>query len=283
MAPTDLERWGGRNETATDDHMSPSLPILTLLAAAALITSIISAIIGMGGGILLLAVMFCFLPHGQAIPVHAVVQLASNSTRIAAYFGSADRRAVGRFVCGVLPGSVLGAIVLWRFGRAGASEPYLKMIVGLYVLVATFAPQSDRSGAAPGRWWDFPLLGFVAGSLALTVGAVGPLIAPLFARRGFVKERLIATKAACQMVTHLIKLPAFVWLGTFALGELQSLALPMVIMVIPGTLLGRRLLRHVSPPAFQMMYRVALVVAGLKVLALDGIWRLVQPALPGGG
>lgn len=248
---------------------------LLVLLVAALATSILSAILGMGGGILLLATMFCFLPHGEAIPVHAVVQLASNSTRVVAFRRNIDWRTVLRFACGVVPGGVVGALVMWRFGRAEASEPYLKMIVGAYVLVAPFLPNPKSGQTSSAGNWDFPILGFVAGAMALTVGAVGPLIAPLFARRNFVKERLIATKAACQMLTHLIKLPAFIALGTFALGELWSLALPMVVAVIPGTLIGRRLVHHVSPSAFVMMYRVALVVAGLKVLVFDGFGGLL--------
>ena len=36
-----------------------------VLAMAAFVTATISGTIGMGGGILLLATMFCFLPHGS--------------------------------------------------------------------------------------------------------------------------------------------------------------------------------------------------------------------------
>jgi uncharacterized membrane protein YfcA len=112
--------------------------------------------------------------------------------------------------------------------------------------------------------------------MALTVGAVGPLIAPLFARRAFIKEHLIATKATCQMLSHIIKLPAFALLGTFALGELGGLALPLVLIVIPGTIIGSRLMRYVSPRAFTLMYQVALVVAGAKVLIIDGIIPIIR-------
>ena len=51
---------------------------LIILAIAALLTSMISAIIGMAGGILLLAVMLSFLSHADTIPTHGAVQLASN-------------------------------------------------------------------------------------------------------------------------------------------------------------------------------------------------------------
>jgi len=250
--------------------------VVAILLVAAFVTSIISAIIGMGGGVLLLATMFCFLPHSQAIPVHAVTQLVSNTTRILAYLSHVEWSVVRRFGLGLAPGAVLGTALLWKLGRMEQSEPYLKMLVGAYVLIAPFVPRGQDAPLGKTVWWDWPLLGLFAGTFALTIGAVGPLIAPLFARRAFVKERLIATKAMCQMLSHVIKLPAFALLGSFAGSELGTLALPLCLVVIPGTILGSRLIHYVSPQVFTIMYRVALVVAGAKVLLVDGFYPLLQ-------
>ena len=105
---------------------------------------------------------------------------------------------------------------------------------------------------------DFRLVGLGAGTAALTVGAIGPLIAPVFARHNFVKERLIATKAVCQLATHIVKIPAFILLRDLDLPRLGALALVMIVMVIPGTLIGKRLLKGVSEKHFRIAYRVAL-------------------------
>ena len=48
---------------------------------AAFATSILSAVVGMAGGITLLAVMLLFLEPLAAIPLHGVIQLVSNSSR----------------------------------------------------------------------------------------------------------------------------------------------------------------------------------------------------------
>ena len=104
----------------------------------------------------------------------------------------------------------------------------------------------------------------------MTVGAIGPLIAPLFVRRGFVKERLVATKAVLQMITHALKLPMFWLLGTIQFAEFSRLLVCMSIVVIPGTFLGKRLLHRVSPRAFVWLYKVALTIAGFKLLIIDG-------------
>ena len=245
-----------------------------IVVAAAFLTATLSGLIGMGGGILLLATLFCFLPHGEAIPIHATVQLASNGTRIVAFLRDVDWRTIGRFVAGALPGGVLGILILAKVGPPERAEPYLKMLVGAYILVAAYLPGS-KAGQSAGRWWDFPVLGLVAGTAALTVGAVGPLIAPMFARRNFVKERLVATKATCQMILHLVKIPAFLWLRSFNYAQFAGVTIAMVVVVIPGTLLGKRLLKHVSAANFATMYRVALTAAGLKVLAWDGIHALL--------
>lgn len=177
-----------------------------VLVVAAFVTALISGIIGMGGGMMLLAVLFCFLPHAEAIPTHAAVQLVSNSTRTVAFVREVHWPTIGRFMIGVVPGGALGISLLaclWRSDPAQASEPYLKMLVGVYILLTAHLPKSKKRSAA-GRWWDFLLLGLAVGAAALTIGAVGPLIAPLFVRRDFVKGRPVATKATCQMLLHVV-------------------------------------------------------------------------------
>lgn len=244
-----------------------------VLVVTAFVTASLSAVIGMGGGILLLAVMFCFMPFGQAIPLHAAVQLVSNGTRIIAYRRAADWHAVRRFLLGVVPGVMIAGLLLWSLGEVGRAEPYIKIVIGLYILTATFLPKPKPVPGHDGTR-GFTLIGLAAGTAGLTVGATGPLIAPLFARRHFVKERLIATKAACQMLTHVFKIVAFWTLGTIDFGRFSLLLVAMTAAAVVGTFLGRRILKHVSPAAFVVLYRIALGGAGLKVLILDGLWRI---------
>jgi len=252
-----------------------TLAVFVTLAIAALLTSMVSAVLGMGGGILLLAVMSSFMEHGDLIPTHAAVQIASNGTRVLAFLRDVDRGTFVRFIIGVIPGGCIGMLLLWSLGEPHESEAYLKTLIGAFILVVTYLPRGKKgSGDAAAHWWDFPVMGLLAGTAALTVGAVGPLIAPIFARRNFVKDRLIATKAVCQLATHFMKIPAFIWLRNLDLSTLGPLALVMIVMVIPGTLIGKKFLQGISPRAFTIAYRVALTTAGLKVLLYDGIYHL---------
>lgn len=249
---------------------------LIILAVAALLTSILSGVLGGGGGMLFLAVLFSFFSHAEAIPVHAGVQLAANGTRILAFLRHVDWRVFGKFCLGMLPGGILGSLLLWWFGELGESEPYLKALVGLYILVATFLPKRPREGSPESRHTTFTSIGFVCGAAALTVGAIGPLMAPLFARQGFVKERLVATKSTCQLATHIIKFPAFLLLRDLDVGRLGLLTLVLAAVVIPGTLIGKQVLKRMSEQHFMTLYRVALIVAGCKVLLADGLWNIAR-------
>jgi uncharacterized membrane protein YfcA len=250
-----------------------------VLAIVALLTSMLSAIIGMGGGMLLLATLFVFLSHAEAIPTHAAVQLVSNSTRTVAFLRHVDWHTLGRFCVGAVPGGVIGVLVLVLLGGRSQSQQanaWLKGLVGVYILASLLIPR-PQGQVRGGNWWDFPLLGVLAGAAAFTVGAVGPLIAPLFARRAFVKERLVATKAVCQSLLHLAKIPAFLLLRSYEnLAALGALSVVMALLVVPGTLLGKRLLVHVSETRFVQLYRLALLFAGLKVLVFDAALPLVR-------
>lgn len=250
--------------------------IIIALAATALITSAISAILGMGGGILLLAVMFCFLSHAEAIPTHAAVQMVSNGTRVLAFIRNVDKGTLGRFLIGLFPGAILGTLVLWQLGEPDRAEPYLKTLIGVFILTVTYWPKPRASVSANDPAKGFARIGFLAGTAALTVGAVGPLIAPAFARNDFVKERLIATKAVCQLSCHVLKIPAFLLLRDLDIPRLGGLTLLMICMVIPGTLIGKRFVKRLSERHFMKAYRVTLTLAGLKVLLIDGLSNIVS-------
>src|SRR5882757_4054068 len=58
-----------------------SLPVLAALAAVAVVTSFISGIFGMAGGMLLIGFLLVLLPVPVAMVFHGVIQIAANSWR----------------------------------------------------------------------------------------------------------------------------------------------------------------------------------------------------------
>lgn len=239
--------------------------ILAILVATAVVTAIVSAILGMAGGIVLQAVMLMVLPLSVVIPVHGAVQLCSNSTRLLVYWRDMERRIVARFFVGAIGGGLCGWLFLYgiRPDPGSTAERVLEAVLGIVILVTTFLPRPKVHR----RLGDNVYIGVGAAAtcIGILLGAVGPFIAPFFVREGMVKERLIATKAACQAITHVAKIAVYIAAG-FRFGEYVWLLAAMFAAVIVGTLIGRRLLKYVSPRAFEIAVKVFLTLAATALI-----------------
>lgn len=229
-----------------------------VLALTALGTAALSAVIGMAGGIILLAVMLLFLPVELVIPIHAAVQLISNSTRVVMFIRHVQWKVWALFSLPAIAGILLG-----RHLFAAIDPEYLRYLIAVFILIATYLPKPKGDNAWP--HWPFLIAGAIAGTLGMLVGAVGPIIAPFFIHAKLLKEKMIATKAVCQATVHVLKLIAFGTLG-FSFGEQGTLILSLGAAVILGTYLGKRLLRHISEELFIKLVKIALTFIAIKLI-----------------
>ena len=240
---------------------------LALLSFAALATSTVSAIVGMAGGTVLIALMLLFFEPLVAVPLHGAIQLVSNGSRAWIQRRHVDRGIALRYSALLLPAGVAGYALLQALPADGA-----RALIGVFVLVATWMPEWLWIGSHPeqlDRTRRFVLLGGVVGVLNTTVGATGPLIAPFFLNLGLDRRELIGTKAACQTLGHLAKLAIFGALG-FAFA---AWALPLVLLCAAsaaGSWIGSRLLGHVSERAFVWLYKAVLTAVALHLALWSG-------------
>ncbi|MBM66395.1 MAG: hypothetical protein CMH55_09195 [Myxococcales bacterium] len=229
------------------------------LTLAALVAAIISGMIGMAGGILLLTVMLLAgLSPAVAIPLHAVVQLTSNVTRVAAYRKTVRWRSAALFIAISLPMPWIGLQIVDQLDPIAT-----KGLIGLVVLAATWAPKGGLD-ILPERV-SMGIAGTLAGIFGVVIGAVGPLVAPFFLRSTWKKEEVVGSKAACQSAIHLIKIGVFSGIG-FAFTAYWDLLLPLLIAVIVGTWIGKALNARMSPQRFVLIYRVVLSLLALRLI-----------------
>ena len=239
-------------------------PDLAILAAAAFATSILSAVVGMAGGITLLAVMLLFLEPLAAIPLHGVIQLASNTSRAAIQRKHVDLHILLRYSVLLVP---MGWVGLHLANALPAAA--MRIIIGVFVLIATWFPGwlllgTHPEQTNPGR--RFLVLGGVVGVLNMTIGATGPLIAPFFLNLGLDRRGLVGTKAACQSLGHLVKIALF-GLAGFAFAPHLPLLVSAGACVVAGTWIGSRILERVSERFFRRLYVGVLTAIALRLLA----------------
>ena len=128
-------------------------PILAALAVVAVVTSFISGIFGMAGGMLLIGFLLVMLPVPVAMVFHGVIQIAANGWRVWLWRHHINWSVVLQFGLGsaLLAGRVL---VLSTFVPP---KSLVLMAVGLTPFVAlavpqTLAPNIERARAGlPGR------------------------------------------------------------------------------------------------------------------------------------
>jgi uncharacterized membrane protein YfcA len=244
---------------------------LSILAAAAFATSVLSAIIGMAGGIVLLAVMLLFFDPLIAIPLHGVVQLVSNGTRTFVQRSHAKWRIIGAYCLLLFPMSFVGLHIAQALSPATA-----RLLIGIFVLFATWFPAALLFGTHPERTdprLRFLLLGGVVGTVNMTVGATGPLIAPFFLNLGLSRQSIVGTKAACQALGHLAKIAVFGIAG-FTFPQFASALVILCATVIFGTWVGSRLLDNVSETWFIRLYKGALTLVAARLVIGEG-WTLL--------
>ena len=237
---------------------------LAILTLAALLTSGLSAIVGMGGGITLLAVMLLFLDPLVAIPLHAVIQMVSNGTRTLAQRRHVDWRIFALYALPLLP---LGWLSLWLAQEIPPAAA--RAMIGAFVLVATWRPGWLLLGTRPAEINPkvrFLTLGAVVGVVNVTFGATGPLIAPFFLNIGLSRFAIIGTKAVCQLAGHVVKIVVF-GLAGFAFPQWAGVLVLLCGCVVAGTALGTRMLSRVSETVFLKLYRgVLTAIAAFLVL-----------------
>jgi uncharacterized membrane protein YfcA len=226
------------------------------LCAISFVGSFIAAALGLGGGMLVLAVMALVLPPIVLIPVHGVVQLGSNLGRAILMARHVLYLVVPAFIAGAGIGAAIGAHVvlalpLWL----------LLAVLAIFVLYGTWAPAFRSTKPGKGK---FLAVGAVSSFVTMFVGATGPLIAPFVSASCDERRQVVATHAALMSVQHGIKVVAFGLLG-FAFGPYLPLLVGLLTFGFLGTAVGGRLLAKLPEHVFRLGLRMILTVLAVRL------------------
>ena len=120
----------------------------------------------------------------------------------------------------------------------------------------------------------FFYVGILGGLTSIFIGAVGPLIAPFFLKINLKKEEVIANKATCQIVSHLGKIPIFIYYFELEYSKHLELLLPLMISVYFGTIIGKKLLGIISEKTFKLLFKICLSIIAVRLI-IDQILEIL--------
>lgn len=237
------------------------MPELTLVPIV-FVTSCLTAVIGMGGGILLLTMMPGLVPPGAILPLHALTQLASNSSRAAFGWRSIDLAIVPAFLLGAVLGSWLGAEIYQSLDLR-----LLPALIGFFILIITWLPLPVMRGAGN---LALALLGFFQTGLGMLVGATGPLGAAILLARNAQRDWLVVNTAVYMTLNHTLRVLAFFAIG-FSYTPWWPLVTGMIVAGIAGSWVGTRLRRFVPQRNFHRWFRVLVTLLATRMI-LVALW-----------
>ena len=245
---------------------------LITLTLCALITSSISAVIGMGGGIILLAIMAIIIPDGyMAIALHGIIQMFSNGTRTFIFRNHLKKQLLWEFFQGSFIGLGLSTIIIYTITQyydvSSANQikfEFLKPIIGIYIIWYLYlkGPKKKKKNKL------FRIVGLIGGISSVFIGAAGPLIAPFFLRDSLDKKNIIANKAASQMITHITKIPLFIYFFNMNYNAELKTILPLILGVYMGTNFGKKILNFIPENLFKKIFKITLLIIAIRLILI---------------
>jgi len=247
----------------------PSVAILLLLAVSALLTSFISGILGMAGGMILMGILLAVMPLPVAMMLHGITQLASNGWRALMWRSEVDWRVFRGYLYGTLVTTILFILV-----KLVVSKPIALIAMGLTPFITLALPEKlhlnvERRGHATA-------CGIICSTLSLTAGVSGPILDLFFVRSKMGRHAVIATKAMTQSLSHIMKIAYFGAFISIEGGSVHpALGAMMVLLAFIGTSLSKHVIARMNDESFLFWTRRTVMTLGFFYLA-SGVWTLVK-------
>jgi uncharacterized protein len=221
-------------------------PVLVAFALLVASTAFLAGVFGMAGGMILMGGLLLMMSVPEAMMLHGITQVTSNGWRALLWFRWIDRRIVLRYLIGLIM-----AVLPFSAIRFVPAQGIVFLCLGIVPFLARVLPQ--RMVPQAGRPLGAEICGFVCTSLQLLSGVSGPMLDVFFARSQYDRRLVVATKAACQILTHLAKLAYFGFLigGSAVAGSDPVVVGVAITMALLGTTLSRHVLERLTDQNFR--------------------------------
>jgi len=232
-------------------------PILAVFGILVMSTSFIAGVFGMAGGMILMGGLLLILPVTSAMVLHGITQLTSNGWRAVLWRKHIAWRLMLRYSAGLL--AACGLFLMVSFVP---DQRLVFIFLGLIPFIPALIPEHHvpRATSTGGA----ESCGFICTSMQLVSGVSGPTLDLFFVNTGIGRRAIVATKASCQVVTHLAKI---VYFGTFLTAADSAIFSASIIGValggaIIGTSLARPVLERLSDQGFRKYTRYIIMAIG---------------------
>lgn len=243
--------------------------VYLVLVAATLVTSLISGVLSMTGGMILMGVFGFFLSVPAAMVLHGIAQTFSNGSRVWLYRDHIRWGILAPYTAGAL-------LVLAVFSVLVVVPPMalVFIMIGLFPFIAMVLPKSIDLDMQ--RWPVAFLCGVVVTLAQMLAGASGPVLDIFYVKSSLTRQEILGTKAITQTLGHILKLVYYGALLFTASSVLPLWVVPAVVVAaIAGNWLGAKVVARMSDDSFKKIGRYVIMVIGAIYIGQGG-WLLLS-------
>jgi uncharacterized protein len=227
----------------------------------------ISAICGGGAGIMLMPVLGGLLQVNQVPAALSIGTFTSSASRLIVFKKNVCWKIVKYFLPAALPAVWIGAWLL-KF----VDPVYLEIVMGLFLISNIpfiFKKPGEINQVEKPANFGLIMIGFLAGFLSGLTGAVGLLFNRFYFRYGLSNEEIVATRAANEIILHLIKIILYTLFGLISV-KVISVGIVVALSAILSTWSIKWIMPKLNAAAFKKIGYSAMVISGFVMISQSG-------------
>jgi uncharacterized membrane protein YfcA len=227
-----------------------SIEFIAFFAILSFLTSLLTSIFSVGGGLIMLVALAQFFSPATLIPLHGSIQLANNFSRTLVYREFFQWSLIKNIVISTMLGAFIG---IYLFGTL--PEYLLLMLIAGTILFLTWAPLDNFILPIMKNDW---FCGLISGFAGIFVGANGPLVTAYLRTKNLSPEVLVANHGAIMIFQHGVKIILFTSFHNFKIHDYLLFISILAATGYAGANLGRRLISTISFESFNIALKALL-------------------------
>jgi uncharacterized membrane protein YfcA len=238
---------------------------LAVIGVTIVLSSFVSGVFGMAGGMVLLGVLLNYLDVATAMILFSIIQLFTNGWRVVQW----RSYVLWPIFWWYTVGAMLAFAALWTVAFV-PDKAMVYLALGLMPFLVEALPTAWRPSI---EWRGVPILTGALASVVQILAGVGGLFLDMFFQRSTLDRKTTnATKAVTQTFSHVLRMLYF---GSLAgIGEVSAAAaVPAALLAIAGASLAPYVLERMSDDGFRRWTRAIILLLSAVYLA-RGSWLL---------
>ncbi|GAN67772.1 sulfite exporter TauE/SafE family protein [Acetobacter orleanensis] len=226
----------------------------------------LSAVSGGGAGLIVMPLLGLLLSADHVPVALSIGTAVSSLSRIVLFFKAIRWKVVLRFVPLALP-SAWGGVLLLKHIQPACLDFFLGLfLIGNLPLMLRRRKADNKLPRSDRLTW-LPVIGILAGFISGFTGAVGLLFNGFYHRLGLRKEEIVATRAANDVLLHLVKVALYTFYGLINQTTIIA-GLAVAVAALVSSFIMKAWLHHIPDHLFRQVGHGAAAVAGVAMMVL---------------